>query len=126
LSFSDKKTPGKINRRPDSCESLDARAALPQNCSGIKLNAGTYDVNSTDVLEVAHRCAIVESSNRPIVRDRGNALSSERKFLNFGFTVREIGANVQRLSQHTFRDLQHRGFHQESFHRSTPQLQCLA
>src|SRR6266566_9297858 len=48
----------KINRRPDSCESLDARAALPQNCSGTKLNAGTYDVNSTDVPEMAHRCAI--------------------------------------------------------------------
>src|SRR2546426_12346278 len=48
----------KINRRPDSCESLDARAALPQNCSGTKLNAGTCDVNSTDVPEVAHRRAI--------------------------------------------------------------------
>src|SRR5919109_2843490 len=50
--------PQKFNRRPDSCESLDARAALPQNCSKTKLIAGSLDVNSTDVPEVAHRRAI--------------------------------------------------------------------
>jgi hypothetical protein len=41
--------PAKINRRPDSCESLDARAALPQNCSLTTLSAMIHFGNSTSV-----------------------------------------------------------------------------
>jgi hypothetical protein len=39
----------KINRRPDSFESADARAALPQNCSPNKVNRLSPGVNSTSV-----------------------------------------------------------------------------
>src|SRR5271169_3902864 len=39
----------KINRRPDSFESLDARAALPQNCSLIKLRATPFLGNGPSV-----------------------------------------------------------------------------
>ena len=49
----------KFNRRPDSFESLDARAALPQNCSPIKLNPLRLGGNSTSVPELAHQRAIL-------------------------------------------------------------------
>jgi hypothetical protein len=40
----------KLNRRPDSCESADARAALPQNCSRTKVLGCTKNENGTIVL----------------------------------------------------------------------------
>ena len=49
----------KFNRRPDSFESLDARAALPQNCSPIKLNPLRIRGNSTSVPELAHQRAML-------------------------------------------------------------------
>jgi len=39
----------KINRRPDSFESLDARAALPQNCSLVTLRVLRRNGNSPSV-----------------------------------------------------------------------------
>jgi hypothetical protein len=49
--------PVKFNRRPDSFESADARAALPQNCSIAKLDASPKYVNGTTVPEPTHQSA---------------------------------------------------------------------
>jgi hypothetical protein len=52
------KEPGtKLKERPDSCESTDARAALPQNCSLVRLRPLRLPVNSTDVLFCPHQRA---------------------------------------------------------------------
>ena len=53
----------KINRRPDPFESMDARAALPQNCSSTKLNAPGLCENSTEVPAFTHQGAITQPTN---------------------------------------------------------------
>jgi hypothetical protein len=49
----------KIKRASDSRESLDARAALPQNCSNRRLRCLAIHGNGTDVLQLAHQGAIL-------------------------------------------------------------------
>ena len=51
-------SPQKLNRRPDSFESLDARAALPQNCSGMTLILFWSFGNSPTVPALTHKSAM--------------------------------------------------------------------
>ena len=57
LPSTTRKPVGKKNRRLDSIESRDARAALPQNCSIDKVLWGVGLGNSTKVLAVSPGCA---------------------------------------------------------------------
>jgi len=76
----------KLNRRPDSRESLDARAALPQNCSPTKLIAGTAKVNSTYVPELTHRCANRATGRLCVItRVIGGVFGQELEFLGKWF-----------------------------------------
>jgi hypothetical protein len=68
-------SPQKLNGRPDSCESPDARAALPQNCSRTKIRLRPFGVNSTSVPETTTEVPSIPRSHflMPVSRNAGSA-----------------------------------------------------